>query len=209
LRVTSRGLGDVYKRQVPYLVTDHAIAVYRAMQTAALDGDKRITPINLVWALLHDAHEAYTSDLPAPLKAYLKQYTNALTDLESQLDRAIARHFCIIGIVFDPELIREFDIKAREQEYAYLFDGQPNLLLRHLGDRSLQETRANTFKNLVIQELKNVDAWRDKPQIKYTAKQAETPATPQPPRSSEQQLMDSLSAYLKDYPNLKVTLTIQ
>ena len=42
-------------------------------------------------ALLHDAHEAYTGDIKAPVKAYLNRHApGAVAELESRIDAAIA-----------------------------------------------------------------------------------------------------------------------
>ena len=47
-------------------------------------------------ALLHDAHEAYTGDLKAPVKAYLEQFApGAITALERRIDAAIAAWACL------------------------------------------------------------------------------------------------------------------
>lgn len=49
------------------------------------------------WALLHDAHEAYIGDVPAPLKNALHAMGGGtvLAAISNDLDKAIATRFCI------------------------------------------------------------------------------------------------------------------
>jgi hypothetical protein len=192
-----------------YFVTDHAESVYKAMREDSIHNRNLATPIELFWGLLHDGHEAYSNDLSAPLKYYLAQFTNALTLLEQRIDKAIAQHFGISEIPYNESMIHEYDMLAREQEYGFLFDGKSNGLLHNTGDRSTQEVRAKRFKGYVEKALEELRDWMNKPQIKFTAKQAETPAAPQARKPIVEYLLESLSAYQKENPHLKVTLTIQ
>src|SRR4051812_44303587 len=48
-----------------------------------------VTPQHKLWALLHDASEAYLVDLPTPIKRTLEEYRNA----ENRVMKAICRAF--------------------------------------------------------------------------------------------------------------------
>lgn len=69
----------------------HTMQFYSVAQHACLVHD--LCPLEArPWALLHDAHEAYTGDLPTPLKNALHALGGglALDDVCNRLDRAIA-----------------------------------------------------------------------------------------------------------------------
>lgn len=61
-----------------YSVAEHSVHMARM-----------VSPENALWALLHDAAEAYLADVPRPLKRHLPGYKEA----ENQVMRAICDHF--------------------------------------------------------------------------------------------------------------------
>jgi hypothetical protein len=84
---------------VPYTVAEHSILVAKGV--AALGGS-----INEQrWSILHDATEAYLSDIAAPVK---KHPSFAFyREVEKNLMRVIAEHFRLEGP--EPELVRYVD----------------------------------------------------------------------------------------------------
>jgi len=71
--------------RVYYSVAQHSILA------AALLWQRTRDRVATLAALLHDAHEAYTGDIKAPVKAYLERFApGAIADLERQIDAAIA-----------------------------------------------------------------------------------------------------------------------
>lgn len=61
-----------------YSVAEHCVRV-----------SKILTGSNALWGLLHDAAEAYVSDLPRPVKSRLPQFV----EIEDQLLKTIIAHF--------------------------------------------------------------------------------------------------------------------
>lgn len=61
-----------------YSVAEHSVLLSRA-----------VTPENALWALLHDASEAYLVDVPRPLKPFLHGYREA----EDKIMRAVCARF--------------------------------------------------------------------------------------------------------------------
>lgn len=63
-------------------------------------------PENRLWALLHDASEAYLGDIPTPIKRCLPDYT----EVEKILQTAIYRKFGLFGDC--PKDVKEADARA-------------------------------------------------------------------------------------------------
>ena len=61
-----------------YSVAEHSVLLSRA-----------VSPANRLWALLHDATEAYLVDVPRPLKPFLVGYREA----EDKIARAVCERF--------------------------------------------------------------------------------------------------------------------
>lgn len=76
----------------------------------------QVPPEDRAWALLHDASEAYVSDLPAPIKAMpeMKPYR----DMEARVMRAICIRFGLRTNM--PESVREADRRIRVNEMREL-----------------------------------------------------------------------------------------
>lgn len=80
-----------------YCVAEHSVRVMRLLQQQGHDDD------TVLWGLLHDAAEAYLSDLPRPLKSMLPQYG----ETENALLRVIIEH---MGLTWPmPETVRLAD----------------------------------------------------------------------------------------------------
>lgn len=85
-------------------------------------------PEVVTWCVCHDFHEGIIGDIPGPLKAYLREFTSALGDLEERLDAAIAM---ALGVDTPSAEVRRrvgvFDRQAETLEWLYVlgFDPQP------------------------------------------------------------------------------------
>lgn len=73
-----------------------------------------VAPEHSLWALLHDASEAYLSDVPRPIKHLLTGYAEA----EKRLENAIFEHFGLRGPV--PAQVKEYDFRILNNERADL-----------------------------------------------------------------------------------------
>lgn len=78
-----------------YSVAEHCVLMARH----TLDFGPEIA----MWALLHDASEAYIVDIPRPLKPWLANYK----DHENRVMRAIARRFDLVGDM--PAVVHDAD----------------------------------------------------------------------------------------------------
>lgn len=82
-----------------------------------------VSPKHALWALLHDACEAYLVDLPAPVKILFPEYLV----VEAQVMRAVCERFGL-----DPEMpdeVRHADIRIRSDEGMQLINGAHDWIL--------------------------------------------------------------------------------
>lgn len=124
--VLSRTLRFGGHTKVPYTVAQHSIFVAALVEAKCdqLQIDFKDTRTAKMHALLHDAHEAYTTDLTTPMKNYLSQETERLTMLEHNVQRAIENklipdNFTASGHIYS--LIKRADIVALVSEAIELF----------------------------------------------------------------------------------------
>jgi uncharacterized protein len=91
-----------------YSVAEHSIHVSRV-----------VAPEHAVWGLLHDAAEAYLSDIPKPLKRELTKFNK----LEDRLLKVIAKRF---GLMTDiPSEVKQADLVLLATEKAVLMSKEP------------------------------------------------------------------------------------
>jgi hypothetical protein len=88
-----------------YSVAEHSV---RCAERLAVYGDPEFVQLA---ALLHDAHEAYTGDITAPLKVVLGQ---ALRDTQDRLDVVIAEKFGLL-----PGDFKLTSVKAVDDEMLF------------------------------------------------------------------------------------------
>lgn len=86
-----------------YSVAEHCVTLSYA-----------VDDVNALWALLHDASEAYLSDVPRPIKHLLTGYAEA----ERRLEDMIFTHFGLSGPV--PAQVKDFDFRILNDERADL-----------------------------------------------------------------------------------------
>jgi len=123
-----------------YSVAEHSIFV---ASLAELD---KQPPIVLRACLIHDAHEAYTGDVPSPLKWACP----AFKKLEDKVEHALRLALCpeIPPGVF--EIVKRYDLEALYIEASMLFEpapawakpARPYPLKRSLGGVSWENARA-------------------------------------------------------------------
>lgn len=87
-------------------VARHSILVARAVELVTGGGD----PVR--WALLHDAAEAYVTDIPWPLKA--AGLVDALGAVEKRIMAVIAARFWLSPV--EPPLVKEVDLEMLDLE---------------------------------------------------------------------------------------------
>lgn len=93
----------------PYSVAQHSMLVAQLSPSV-----KRIKLL----ALLHDADEAYTSDIPSPVKQLLKP---VISNVEDKIMHAIYLHFKIVSpTVEEKRIIKQYDNESYEIEDRYL-----------------------------------------------------------------------------------------
>lgn len=211
-----------------YFVSDHVQFVAHLIKQ-----DPRHTPADVVTALIHDAQEAYESDIPEPVRQLIRKYTNCLDDLSARLSFQIHQ---ALGIrePLDFNFVHRYDLKAREIENAELFLNQRTSLM-YFGDRASQANRAASLQDAINNALADCRSWNlsqaIKPLIKFSArgpsplelfmkratekevdncikKAFEPKASAPPAKSSDDLLCEALQAYRKDYPKKDVTLLI-
>lgn len=119
-------------------VAEHCLLVHRIVR--ALGGSKE----QQVYALLHDACEAYLHDIPAPIKRFfflrVKGVEMTYDDVERRILSVVAEGFGLPSGPegFDDPLVREGDLYAREIERVGMRNmrwNEPEVPsnLRHLG----------------------------------------------------------------------------
>lgn len=91
-----------------YSVAEHCVLMSRA-----------VTPRHALWALLHDATEAYLLDLPRPVKYAIPQYR----EIEDQLMAVICRRFALDPV--PPAEIKEADTRILVDERHALLGPPP------------------------------------------------------------------------------------
>lgn len=92
----------------PYSVAAHAIACSYAPDILS----ERVR----MGLLLHDASEAYMSDIPGPLKDFLPDYR----EIEKRMMDAICQKFFIVNVMANP-IIKEVDQRVLATEHEEVF----------------------------------------------------------------------------------------
>lgn len=93
-----------------YSVGEHSLRVCElVMQTMKDSGvDEKESRRCALWGLLHDASEAYTGDVNAPLKRWLLQRTDVFQKLEADIMRRVGAALGLEGE--EPEIVKQADL---------------------------------------------------------------------------------------------------
>jgi hypothetical protein len=91
-----------------YSVAEHCVLLSRA-----------VAPEHALWALLHDAAEAYLADVPRPTKRMLPAYS----DMESRITAAIVAHFGLAGDI--PQAVKDADLRILTDERLKIMAAPP------------------------------------------------------------------------------------
>ncbi len=78
-----------------------------------------VSPVNRIWGLLHDAAEAYLSDIPKPVKQSLDQFHQ----LEERMLAVIANRFGLTTEI--PEEVHDADMTMLATEKRVLMGSEP------------------------------------------------------------------------------------
>jgi hypothetical protein len=95
-----------------YTVAAHSIEVSRWIQ------DHGGTALEALWGLLHDASEAYITDMPMPVKIFCPQYYV----IETAFMKAVCRRFNLP--LLQPEIVYRADVARLEIEKVNLFENE-------------------------------------------------------------------------------------
>ena len=129
----------------------HCLEFYSVAQHSVLLAHY-VEPEYKLWALLHDASEAYLADVPRPLKAHLQGYK----EQEAAVMKVICKRFGLPPTM--PERVKECDTRILMDERLWLMknppadwkiDAQPlGVKIRPWGWREAQREFLQTFSRL-------------------------------------------------------------
>lgn len=105
-----RYLGHLKRTIEFYSIAEHSC--YVAWAVCKLGG----TPNEILWALLHDATEAYIGDIPRPLKEHIPFFT----EFEASIMDLIAKRFGLQGQM--PKIVKKLDYAILELEKKQLLE---------------------------------------------------------------------------------------
>lgn len=109
-----------------YSVAEHSILVSRLVRERT-DGDH----VASLWALLHDASEAYVVDIPRPVKRQIPQYVA----IEDTIQQAVAKKFNLPWPM--PDAVHQADHDLLAAELRTFMPKQPEAMLPPLSDTGL------------------------------------------------------------------------
>lgn len=129
----------------------YSVAQHSVLVSLALEKEPGATVEDLRWGLLHDAAEAYTGDIPSPVKRLL----NAFDEIEAAILWAVASRFKL-SPESPPAIVLEVDRAALDIEIPALM---PSKSSRWCGERArfgawpsvLRPQRPETARNLFMQ----------------------------------------------------------
>jgi hypothetical protein len=98
--------------------TGHTRSFYSVAQHSVICS-LNIIPKHAKWALMHDASEAYVSDLASPVKKYFPKYM----DMEEKVQVAVAERFNLPWPM--PDLVTKMDYKVLATEKRDLLGEEP------------------------------------------------------------------------------------
>jgi len=96
-----------------YSVLQHSYIVHKIVYLLGGDTEAQL------WGLIHDASEAYISDIPSPIKPYIF----GLEEMESKIQQEVAKKFNVCYPM--PEVVKRADLIALALEKKYLINPGP------------------------------------------------------------------------------------
>lgn len=101
----------------PYSVARHSLNVYCNFRAAHPDA----SPAVLLYALLHDAHEAYTKDLPKPLRRLpeLAGYNGVADRVQRRIEARFSSHVSGVDSGWR-QVVKQFDVALLKAEAELL-----------------------------------------------------------------------------------------
>jgi hypothetical protein len=111
-----------------YSVAQHSVMVADLVEAFLGEMEDRPRGAILIAALHHDSHEAFMSDLPAPLKELLPEYDRIATRLDQAIHAAIGLHSSVREDG-SQSLIHRADMAARCIEALTVIPGAAEIVL--------------------------------------------------------------------------------
>ena len=120
--------------EIFYSVAQHAVMVADLVEVFLGEGGDPVAPrtAGLIAALHHDSHEAFMSDIPAPLKKILPEYDRIALGLDQAIFEAIGLGSGIRDGTFG-DLIDRADMVARCVEAEMIIPAAADLVLANAG----------------------------------------------------------------------------
>lgn len=116
-------VSELVKKLLEFTATTNELAMSHAT-AEVIDALTQLTPDEdaylPVLALLHDAHEAYTGDIPSPIKR-IPELTETLKLIEGKLDHAIRSRFALPEPSAQVKIIIKFCDKLAQAIEGYQF----------------------------------------------------------------------------------------
>lgn len=139
-----------------YSVAQHSLTVASLMRSRQFSDCIDSRRLQLL-GLLHDADEAYTSDIPSPVKERLKP---AISNIESEIMLAIYNRFNIVApSITEKNLVKEFDRLSYDLENVHLRNpiafslAAGDLNYHHSNERTIQPIDSNLVALLFMREF--------------------------------------------------------
>lgn len=145
-----------YARQTRhhYSVAQHSVIV--AEITAGLAPDNAAAQL---WAVLHDAHEAYTGDIPTPLMNAIRFFSagrpHPITMIQAVIDEAILRKFEI-----DPADVRAVSQIVKQADAIALSTERARGILNHRMEWAIDLPEPAPIGVVPISAAASVFVWR-------------------------------------------------
>lgn len=138
-----------------YYVSDHVQYVAHLVKQ-----DPDCTPADFLECLIHDAPEAYESDIPEPVRQYIRERHHCLDQLSNKLMGCIKSALGLTELIGNvSNRMVSCDLKARQIELCELFMNQENSLM-YFGDRHDQANRAYMLQEAIRIALSDYRVWK-------------------------------------------------
>lgn len=122
--------------EIPYNVAQHSVYVAKLAETflchstdgienadaraACISTSSADIPSLLIKCLIHDAHEAYTGDIPSPIKK-IPELIETFKLIEQKLDHAILSHFSLSEVSESEKILIKYCDKLAQSIESYQF----------------------------------------------------------------------------------------